>query len=564
MLKFSNHFRWIESLNGGRIFLGAAFFAASLTPSLVPRSDLIQGALSGGGFAIGYGIGAAVRGLWRYLELPQPAPRARDALNVLALIAALFLAIVALSQATDWQNSTRLAMGMKPADATWRLTLSFVAAVTALALFLLAWIFGLLFRALSSRVARIVPRRLARVIAAIATTILFWSIANNLVVRTTLNLLDSSFAEWDRLFEPERAQPTGSNKTGSAQSLVRWEELGRTGRRFVASAPSAEQISELTGRQALTPVRVYVGLQGAGTARDRAKLALEELKRQGGFDRSNLIIVTPTGTGWIDPAAMDSIEYLHDGDVASVAIQYSYLNSPLSLLVQPELGSEAARALFSEVYGHWTSLRKDKRPKLYLHGLSLGSLNSETSIELFEILRDPINGALWSGPPFANRSWRSFTEGRNEGTPIWLPEFRNGEFVRFMNQNGSPVSKDTPWGPFRIAYLQYASDPITFFDFQTAYRRPAWIAEPRAPDIAPDLQWYPIITMLQLAIDMGLANKAPMGFGHVFAPEHYVDAWVTLTEPQGWSEQTLSRLKTHLAEQARMPAPQSGYEDRGG
>ena len=45
-----------------------------------------------------------------------------------------------------------------------------------------------------------------------------------------------------------------------------------------------------------------------------------------------LIVVMPTGTGWIDPAAMDTVEYLHGGDVASVAIQYSYLTSWLSLL----------------------------------------------------------------------------------------------------------------------------------------------------------------------------------------------------------------------------------------
>ena len=75
---------------------------------------------------------------------------------------------------------------------------------------------------------------------------------------------------------------------------------------------------------------------------------------------------------------MDSVEYLHDGDVASVAVQYSYLNSPLSLLFQPEYGADAARALFAEIYGYWTTLPKDKRPKLYLHGLSLGAMNSES------------------------------------------------------------------------------------------------------------------------------------------------------------------------------------------
>ena len=556
--------RWGETLNGGRILLGACFFAASLTPSLIPRDEIVQGGLSGAGFFIGYAIGTVAHWLWRYLELPQLPSRVRLGLNTFALIGALSLAALALAHATDWQNATRAAMQMTPADATWRVALTLVAVVTALALFVLAWIVRFVFGLLASRTARLLPRRVANVIAAVVVIALFWSVANNLVVRTVLNALDSSFAEWDRLFEPERPQPTGADKTGGPLSLVNWNELGRTGRRFVASGPTGERIAELTRRPAQTPIRVYVGLQGAGTAEDRAKLALEELKRQRGFDRAMLIIVTPTGTGWIDPAAIDTVEVLHDGDVASVAVQYSYLNSPLSLLVQPELGAQAARALFREIYEHWTSLPQDKRPKLYLHGLSLGSLNSEKSTELFEIIGDPINGALWSGPPFANRAWRTFTDGRKEGTPLWRPEFRDGAFVRFMNQAGSPVPKDAPWGPIRIVYLQYASDAITFFDVQTAWRRPAWIAEPRAPDVAPTLQWYPIVTMLQLAIDMGFANNTPMGFGHVFAPEHYIDAWVTLTDPPGWTAEALSALKTRLADEARRPSQQDAYEGRGG
>lgn len=162
--------------------------------------------------------------------------------------------------------------------------------------------------------------------------LLFWSIASNILVRTAFQAFDSSFRELDARFEPERQQPTSPAKTGSTAWLVGWNELGRTGRRFVASGPRADQISALTGRPAQEPIRVYVGLRNAGTVRDRAKLALAELKRQGGFQRSILIIVTPTGTGWVDPSAMDSVEYLHDGDVASVAMQYSYLNSPLSLM----------------------------------------------------------------------------------------------------------------------------------------------------------------------------------------------------------------------------------------
>ena len=131
----------------------------------------------------------------------------------------------------------------------------------------------------------------------------------------------------------------------------------------------------------------------------------------------SLIVVVPTGTGWVDPAAMDTVEYLHHGDVASVALQYSYLTSWLSLLVEPNYGAEAGEALFKAVYGYWTTLPKETRPKLYLHGLSLGAMNSERSADLFDVIGDPFQGALWSGPPFESAGWKSVTAGRDPGSP---------------------------------------------------------------------------------------------------------------------------------------------------
>jgi uncharacterized membrane protein len=337
----------------------------------------------------------------------------------------------------------------------------------------------------------------------------------------------------------------------------------------VASGPTAERIGAFTGRPAQEPVRVYVGLRGADTPQARARLALEELKRQHGFDRSILIVITPTGTGWVDPAAMDTVEYLHDGDVASVAVQYSYLNSMLSLLFQPEYGAVAARALFTEIYEYWTTLPKDRRPKLYLYGLSLGAMNSEQSVELLETIGDPIAGALWCGPPFESRLWRTMTENRNAGSPAWLPEVRDGRFVRFMNQNGPTVPADAPWGPTRVVYLQYASDPITFFSYQAAYRRPSWMVEPRGPDVSSDLRWYPVVTMLQLVVDMMVAMSTPMGYGHVYAPAHHVDAWGAVTDVRDWRPEELISLKHHLSDVAK--AARAGtngnidpYDDRGG
>ncbi len=560
--------RQLLSLSGVGLMLGALFFAASLTPTLIPRSYLTQGAIAGACFAIGYLAGNVWRWLWHYLELPEPSARLRSGANALVAAGCLIVVIVYLWRAAGWQNSIRAVMKMPPVETAHPLKVCAIALLTFIVLLVLARLFVLAARFVATRTRRVIPRKVANVIGVFVAGLLFWSIASNVLIRTAFNALDSSFRELDVLFEPERPQPTAPERTGSPASLVKWKELGRMGRRFIAAGPTATEISALTGLPAQNPVRVYVGLGSRDTAQARARLALDELKRQHGFERSTLIVVTPTGTGWIDPSAMDTVEYLHHGDVASVAMQYSYLNSPLSLLFQPEYGAEAARALFAEIYGYWTTLPKDRRPKLYLHGLSLGAMNSEKSAELFEIIGDPIAGALWSGAPFESRIWRSITANRNPGSPAWLPEFRDGRLVRFMNQNGPTVPADAPWGPMRVVYLQYASDAITFFDYRDAYQAPAWMKAPRGPDVSPELRWYPVVTMLQLALDMAVATNTPMGFGHVYAPEHYVDAWVAVTDVHDWSANALAQLKAYLAARARKAAPgnvaEDPYADRGG
>ncbi|MCK1400864.1 alpha/beta-hydrolase family protein [Bradyrhizobium sp. 4] len=546
--------------------LGALFFAAALTPTLIPRSYLTQGALAGGCFAIGYFAGVLWRRLWHYLEFPEPSPRARSIVNALVTAGCLLVVVIFLRRTAEWQNSIRTVMKMTPVETAHPLKVCVIALITFAVLLVLGRLFAFVARFLAVRTKRVIPRKLANVLGVLIAGLLFWSIASNVLVRTAFNALDSSFRELDALQEPERPQPAAPDRTGSSASLVKWQELGRMGRRFIASGPNATEISAVTGQPAQDPVRVYVGLGSRDTAQARAKLALEELKRQHGFQRKVLVVITPTGTGWVDPSAMDTVEYLHHGDVASVAMQYSYLNSPLSLLFQPEYGAAASRALFAEIYGYWTSLPKDKRPKLYLHGLSLGAMNSEKSAELFETIGDPIAGALWSGAPFESRIWRSITDNRNPGSPAWLPKFRDGRFVRFMNQNGPTVPPDTPWGPMRVVYLQYASDAITFFDYGDAYQAPAWMDAPRGPDVSTELRWYPIVTMLQLALDMAVATNTPMGFGHVYAPEHYVDGWVAVTDVGDWSAEALARLKYQLATKARKTGAGNGDDDpdRGG
>lgn len=535
-----------ESFSAVGLLTGTLFFAASLTPSLVPRNFVTQGVLSGCSLAAGYGLGVFGVWLWTYLQLPKPsAATARimklGTTGLFAVVAATFL-----WRASEWQNSIRVLMELEPVDSAHPTKVGLIAVLVFVVVMALARAFQLTFRVSSRNIGRFAPKPISNLVGVVIAVLLFWSIADGLLFRSVLHMADTSFQKLDALIEDDTLQPSDPNKTGSAASLLDWRGLGRAGRQYVATGPTRSDIAAFLGRDALEPIRVYVGLNSAETPDERARLALEELKRVGGFDRSVLIVVTPTGTGWVDPAAADTVEYLLGGDVASVALQYSYLASWLSLLVEPDYGREAAQALFRAVYEHWTKLPRDSRPKLYLHGLSLGAMNSDLSADLFDVIGDPFQGALWSGPPFLSKTWLSTTRDRDPGSPAWLPRFRDGSVIRFTAQKNALAIPGAHWGPLRIVYLQYASDAVTFFDPKAFYRAPAWMAEPRGPDVSPQLRWYPVVTFLQILLDMAMATTTPMGYGHVYAPEHYIDAWVEVLGIDSWNEQEIARLKENF------------------
>ncbi|MCG5501309.1 alpha/beta hydrolase [Ectothiorhodospira lacustris] len=523
------------------LLVGAVFFAFSLTPSLLPRPFLIQGVISGVSFAAGYGLGVAGVWLWKYLELPTPSKRTVRIVQVVAGLLCVLITFSFIWQAAEWQNSIRALMGIEKLAGVQPVLSGVIAAGVFVLILGLARLFQWVFRTLATRLHRHVPHRISQIISITAAVLLFWTVINGVLVNSALRVLDRSFQQLDALIDADLPHPVHAWQTGSEESLIDWKDLGRQGRSFVAGGPTAEELSDFFATPVPPPIRVYVGLNSADTPEQRARLALEELKRAGGFERSILLLVTPTGTGWVDPSSQNTVEYLHRGDIATVVAQYSYLNSPLTLLTDQGYGAENARALFTKIYDHWRTLPPESRPRLFLRGLSLGSLNSDLSFDLFDIIDDPFHGALWSGPPFRNETWRRATAERDPGSPAWLPEFRGGSVVRFMNQEHRLDHGKEEWGPFRIAFLQYASDPITFFSPESAWKEPEWMREPRGPDVSPDLRWFPIVTMLQLAADM-MVGTAPKGFGHEYAPSDYIHAWLALTEPEGWSESELERL----------------------
>ena len=525
--------------------LGAAGFLAALTPSMIPRPGVLQGVEAGLAFALLYSVGTGAGTLWSWLELPVPTERCSRTFLRIAILLCLALVGYGLVRETDWQNAIRRAMGMPAVPAGFPVLIAIVGIPVALFLIGLARLFNALATLVSARLVKLVPRRIALLAGFGAVAALFWAIGDGLLMTTALHQLDSSYRHVDALIPAELSAPEDPLKSGSSKSLVSWAGLGAQGRARVVAVPSRSDIASLTGGSAMEPLRVYIGLNSAETVERRAELALAELKRVGAFDRAVLVIATPTGTGWVDPAGMAPLEILFHGDVASVSVQYSYLPSWLSLLVEPDTGADTARAVFRAVYGYWRTLPKERRPRLYLFGLSLGARNSDLSADLFDVVADPYQGALWVGPPWDSETWRRVTATRAAGSPVWLPRLRDESLFHFMTQRNELNGADTAWGPMRMVFLQYPSDPIVFFESASLWRRPAWMRQ-RAPDVAPEIHWIPVVTFVQQICDMMTATLTPRGVGHVYAAAHYLDGWIAVTEPQGWNKEGLARLRQWL------------------
>jgi uncharacterized membrane protein len=538
--------RFTAPLSAAGLVAGGLFWFAALTPSLIPREGLIQGAIAGLAFAAGYGIVVWLVMFWAWLGFPVPRRRLLKWTWWLSAAVSGLLVLGGALLARGWQNEIYQALGLPAVDSVRPISLLVTGLAVALLLIATGRFFGALKDLYDAPLKYFLPRRAALFAAFLLAAWSFWAIGNGFLLDAILRGLDSAYRAVDAVIPPDEERPSEPLRTGSPASLMAWESLGHEGRRHVLGAPTAAEITNITGRPAQAPLRIYAGANSAETPEERAALALAELERTGAFQRALLVIATPTGTGWVDPAAMLPLEVMHGGDVASVSVQYSYLPSWLSLLVQPEYGEETADAVFRAVYGHWRSLPRDQRPRLFLFGLSLGSLNSDLASDAYAVLGDPFEGAFWVGPPFASRTWTEVTATRGKSSPPWLPAARlPGVFRFFTGDDKSQIAADG-WGPVRVLYLQYPSDPIVFFKDDMWAVKPDWMKAPLGKGVSGDLTWMPFISFIQVIFDMMTATTVPKGRGHVYAAADYARGWQALTEPAGFGDAEMAKLDAWL------------------
>lgn len=531
--------------------LATLFFAASVTPSLLPRHPVTQGLLSGFALATGYAVGVVLVWFYRFLELKEPPQRIQKTSKWVTAVIVACIFVTFIWRMTYWQNSIRELMEMPPLETAYPYRVAFIAVVFGAVLVAITRVFLSACYFVSRRLERYFPRRISITIGFSLVLALTAFLGNDLVVRRLLDAVDSFFARIDIAVTDDIVRPDDELQCGSEASLIDWAMIGRQGKAFLSNGPKEPELADFLEREVLRPIRVYAGMRSRPTFQGRAELALEELKRVGGFDRSVLVVATPTGTGWLDPSAVDPLEYLHGGDCAIVSMQYSYLPSWITILIDPRRSIESGDALFDAVYGYWKTLPKTERPRLYLHGLSLGSFGSEGSADLYQIFEDPIQGSVWSGPPFPSSRWKKAVDNRNPESPVWLPTIDEGRLLRFTGKKNS-IDPDQQWGPIRNVYLQHASDPMVWFSPDLAWTSPSWLRQPRGPDVSPYLRWYPIVTFLQVGFDIPMATSVPIGYGHNYAPEGYIHAWIAVTQPENWDSEKTKRL---LAEFENRQAP---------
>jgi uncharacterized membrane protein len=374
------------------------FWWWSLDPSMLPRSWYAQGAVSGLSAAIGYllgtlagyGVGVLLRRLGR-----EPTPGARRRAWLALGVAGAVVVVAGLALWPGWQNQQRDLVGMERVPAT---ALGPMVALT-LVLFGLLLLVGRLVGHGVALIDRVAARRLPRMAAHALTAAVFAvaavTVTRGVVVDGFLDWANRSFGAADTSTAPGVVAPATPTASGSPASLVPWSTLGEYGRSFVAGATTPAELRAFHGPAAevTQPIRVYAGLRSAGSADERAALAVRELARTGAFSREILGVVTTTGTGWVDPDAASSVEYLHAGDTALVGLQYSYLPSWISFLVDREEAAEAGVALYRHVHRRWSQLPVGERPRLIVFGESLGSFGAEAA---FGAATPPRRWPTWS------------------------------------------------------------------------------------------------------------------------------------------------------------------------
>ncbi|WP_293831664.1 alpha/beta-hydrolase family protein [uncultured Corynebacterium sp.] len=364
-------------------------------------------------------------------------------------------------------------------------------------------------------------------------------VGDQMVVRRFAVRVSRQAQELDREFMRGADQPKRPERSGSPDSAVDWNTMGRQGRAVVAGGPRKEDIERLLDGGAMEPIRIFVGLD---TERDQAPdfeemaaVAIKEMHRTGAFERSHIAVMSAAGTGWINDFHTSGFEFVTRGDSAVVAMQYSYLPSAYSYLADRKNPVHSSRILIEAIRSELQKLDPEKRPKLYVGGESLGAYGVSDAFETVEEFLERTSGGVFTGTPGFASNHSYLTRHREKGSPQRLPLIDGGRHVRFtahpahLRHDFRGNAYTSTWAEPRFVFAQHASDPVVWWEPSLAWKAPDWLREPGsrgepAPaaqhlDALDTMRWMPLVTFWQVGIDQLPSKDYPSPHGHNYHDE---------------------------------------------
>ncbi len=339
-----------------------------------------------------------------------------------------------------------------------------------------------------------------------------------------------AIARSNEKIEPAYSEaPTSEYISGGPKSVSSFYEVGLQGRRFLTDVVTPDLIESTLGEKAVAhPIRAFVGVNSEPLyPSGRSEMMLDELERLGAFDRKYLLLVCPTGTGWVDQTLIESAEILTRGDIATACIQYG--RGPSFLEVQKvHVGRTQFRGLLWGVRQRLRDIPKEKRPKVLVFGESLGSWASSDVVMHQGIAgfdHYGIDHALWFGlVGLAKWSKTGMRQGSSDLVPPGTVEAFDsfGEYEKLSEEERKGL---------RAVIVDHDNDPIAQMSFRWAVKRPPWLdGTERGRNVPEGMPWVPLITFVQIMVDAMNAMRTVPGqfksFGHDYRGDtaHFVHA----------------------------------------
>ena len=359
----------------------------------------------------------------------------------------------------------------------------------------------------------------------------------------------------------------GAVTSGIEGSPVAFELQAGQGQRMLTEMPHAEDINRVMGiTDAKEPARSYVSLKHAAEGLDeeaamleRVDLSMQDAEALGMFGRwrtlddgtvemlepprKHIMVAATTSSGFVNPVASSSFEFMFGGDTGIMAIQ-SGTTKAAGEMHHMARATATHEELLQRLQDHLDALPLPdgvERPKVYVYGESFGAWTSQ-------------NALLGTGD--GNMSWLarklghwngevSFTEGRvitpdaarerfadlgidramYVGTPKFamlrpgldgVQELVGGatppvRTVRNLLEAKALSAADT--ANTRITFLQHDADPVGLFHPKLLWE-PAEFLGPRnlrGDNVSPYQRYLPVVTGIQTALDQQMAQYFKQG-----------------------------------------------------